>query len=138
MFKVQTETIRKPAVNISKCHVNSTSRCIVDNMHVDLCVVYSIKALHYIDMDKWMIANVVASHAFRSLRKSNRAVGANSPFPTFVNTLKISTRPSPILLNGEMNWNSFVMFDVQIFFFFFLGGATFHMKLFKKQNLQIS
>lgn len=92
---------RAKSVNISICHVNSANHCIVDNMHGDLYAVYLILILQHIDMGTMMIVNDVASHAFHSLRKSNRVVDAKNLFPNAGDTLKISIRLLPICLLKE-------------------------------------
>lgn len=89
------------AAKISKCHVNSANRCIVDNMRADLYAVYSILILQRIGMGTMMTVNGVASHAFHSPRKSNRVVDAENLFPNAGDTLKISIRPLPVCLLRE-------------------------------------
>lgn len=89
------------AVKISRCRVSSANHCIVDNMHDDLYAVYSISILQHIGMGTMMIVNAVASHAFHSLRISNRVFDAKNLSPNAVDTLKISIRPLPICLLKE-------------------------------------
>lgn len=80
-------------INITKSRVHSSNHCIASNMLVRLYAVYLKLILPHIGRGTMKIADVVASHAFRSLQRSSLNDGVNSPCPNVANTVEIAIRP---------------------------------------------